>query len=275
MIKIGRYNTLKVIKKVPFGIYLNGGQWGDILLPNKVVPKQIEIGDELEVFIYFDSDDKIIATTKRARAQVGECAFLKVIDVNRVGAFLDWGLDKDLLVPKSEQYRAMEKDKSYLVHVKQDQQDRIIASSKVDYYLNKLPPSFKEGDEVALLIAETTSLGKKVIINHTHWGLIYSSDIFQSLNFGETTRGYIKSIRDDGKIDVALRQLGSDNIQSLALRILEKLKEQGGYLPLHDKSPPEAIYSAFGESKKSFKNAIGYLYKRKEIRIDTDGIRSV
>jgi predicted RNA-binding protein (virulence factor B family) len=240
-----------------------------------VVPKQIEIGDKLEVFIYFDSDDKIIATTKRARAQVGECALLKVIDVNRVGAFLDWGLDKDLLVPKSEQYRPMEKDKSYIVHVKQDQQDRIIASSKLDYYLNKLPPRFKEGDEVVLLIAETTSLGKKVIINHTHWGLLYSSDIFQPLSHGEITKGYIKSIRDDGKIDVALRLLGADNIQALAHRILEKLNEHGGYLPLHDKSPPEAIYSAFGESKKSFKNAIGYLYKRKDIRIDTDGIRSV
>ena len=273
MIHIGQHNTLKVIKKVPFGLYLDGGKWGDILLPIKVTPKNIEINDSLEVFIYFDSEDKIIATTRVPYAQVGTFALLKVIDLNRVGAFLDWGLDKDLLVPKSEQYRPMERDKSYIVYLKQDNQDRIIASSKLDYYLNKSPAPFKAGDEVDLLIAETTALGKKVIINHSHWGLIYSADIFQDLAYGDKTKGYIKTIREDGKIDVELRKLGQDNIRDLAQRILAKLKEKGGYLPLHDKSPADEIYKTFGESKKSFKNAIGYLYKRKAILIASDGIK--
>ena len=273
MIKIGQHNTLKVIKKVPFGIYLDGGKWGEILLPSKVVPKNIDINDRLEVFIYFDSEDKIIATTLQPFAKVGSCALLKVIDVNQVGAFLDWGLDKDLLVPKSEQYRPMEKDKFYIVYVKQDNEERIIASSKLDYYLDKSPVSFKQGDEVNLLIAETTNLGTKVIINDTHWGLIYSGDIFQTLSYGKMTKGYIKTIRDDGKIDVVLRKVGQDNIRELAARILTELHKKGGSLPLHDKSPSADIYHAFGESKKSFKNAIGYLYKRKEITIEANGIR--
>ena len=274
MIKIGQHNTLTVIKKVPFGIYLDGGEWGEILVPIKVVPKNIHVNDSLEVFIYFDSEDKIIATTLHPYAKVGDCAFLKVIDVNRVGAFLEWGLGKDLLVPKSEQSRPMEKDKSYIVYVRQDNEDRIIASSKLDYYLDKSPAPFKEGDEVNLLIAETTALGKKVIINDTHWGLIYSGDIFQTLNYGVKTQGYIKTIRDDGKIDVTLRKIGQDSIRDLAARILNEMHKMGGYLPLHDKSPSADIQQAFGESKKSFKNAIGYLYKRKEITIESNGIRT-
>jgi len=273
MIKIGQYNALKVIKKVPFGIYLDGGKWGEILLPIKVVPQNIEVNDTLDVFIYFDSEDKIIATTKRPYAKMGSFAYLKVVDVNRIGAFLDWGLDKDLLVPKSEQYRPMEKGKSYIVYVQQDNQDRIIASSKLDYYLDKTQPQFKQGDEVNLLIAETTALGNKVIINDTHWGLIYLSDIFQSLKYGSMTKGYIKTIRDDGKIDVVLRKLGQDNIRELANRIMKKMHALGGFLPLHDKSPAEDIHQAFGESKKNFKSAIGYLYKRKEITIESNGIR--
>lgn len=273
MIRIGRHNTLKVTKRVPFGIYLDGGnKWGEILLPTKVVPKNIDVNDTVDVFIYFDSEDKIIATTLSPYAQVGACAFLKVIDVNRVGAFLDWGLDKDLLVPKPEQYRPMEKDKSYIVYVKQDHEGRIIASSKLDYYLDKTPAPFNQGDEVTLLIAETTELGKKVIINNTHWGLIYSGDIFQTLNYGEKTKGYIKTIRDDGKIDVTLRKMGQDHVRELAQRILTELHNTGGYLPLHDKSPSVDIHQAFGESKKNFKNAIGYLYKRKEITIESNGI---
>ena len=252
MIKIGQHNTIKVVKKVPFGIYLDGGKWGEILLPSKVVPKNIDVNDTLDVFIYFDSEDKIIATTLQPYVKVGGCALLKVIDVNQVGAFLDWGLDKDLLVPKSEQYRPMEKDKSYIVYVKQDNEERIIASSKLDYYLDKSPVSFKQGDEVNLLIAETTNLGTKVIINDTHWGLIYSGDIFQTLHYGKMTKGYIKTIRDDGKIDVVLRKVGQDNIRELAARILVELNKKGGFLPLHDKSPSADIYQAFGESKKSF-----------------------
>ena len=273
MIKIGQFNKLMVIKEVPFGIYLDGKNWGDILLPSKYVPKGTVIEDMLEVFIYFDSEDKIIATTQRPRAKLGSCAFLKVIDVNRVGAFLDWGLDKDLLVPVPEQQRPMEKDKSYLVYLKEDNKGRIIASSKLDHFLDKSPASFKRGDEVSLLIAETTELGNKVIINDSHWGLVHSADIFQTLSYGKRTPGYIKNIREDGKVDVILRKMGQDSIQELAKRILEELHKKGSFLPLHDKSPSQDIQRAFGDSKKSFKSAIGNLYKRGDIIIEENGIR--
>jgi predicted RNA-binding protein (virulence factor B family) len=224
------------------------------------------------VFIYFDSEDMIIATTLRPHAQLNHCSFLKVVDVNRVGAFLDWGLDKDLLVPGPEQHRLMEKDKSYIVYLKQDNKGRIIASSKLDHFLDKLPTTYQRGDEVNLLIAETTELGKKVIINDSHWGLLHSGDIFQALSYGKRVKGYIKTVREDGKIDVVLRKLGHDSSNELGERILSVLSKSGGFLPLHDKSPPEAIQKAFGDSKKSFKSAIGQLYKQGKIRIEENGI---
>lgn len=272
MISVGQFNKLRVIKEVPFGIYLDGEDRGDILLPSKVVPRDTKVNDIIDVFIYFDSEDKIIATTLRPRAKLNECAYLQVIDVNRVGAFLDWGLDKDLLVPKPEQLRPMETDKSYLVYVKQDNQGRIIASSKLDYFLSKSPSHLKRGDEVNILIAEKTALGTKVIVNNAHWGLIHSSDIFQSLIYGKRMRGYIKTVREDGKIDVVLRKIGQDSIHELAKRILIELHNKGGFLPLHDKSPSLDIQRVFGESKKSFKNAIGHLYKQGDINIEADGI---
>ena len=273
MINIGQFNQLKVIKSVPFGIYLDGENWGEILLPNKFVPKGTQYLDVLDVFVYFDSEDKIIATTQRPRVTLGRCAFLKVIDTNRVGAFLDWGLDKDLLAPYPEQLRPMEKDKSYIVYVKQDSQERLVASSKLDYFLDKSPPNYKPGEEVSLLIADTTSLGCKVIINDSHWGLIHSGEIFQPLHYGKRIQGYIKTVREDGKIDVVLRKMGQDNIHALATRILVELKKAGGFLALHDKSSSDEILRAFSESKKSFKSAIGLLYKRREILIEPNGIR--
>ena len=273
MINIGQFNKLRVIKEVPFGIYLDGGERGEILLPNKVVPQGTKVHDLVDVFIYFDSEDKIIATTARPRARLGTCAFLRVVDVNSIGAFLDWGLDKDLLVPKPEQQRPMEKDKSYIVYLRQDNQGRIIASSKIDYFLDKMPAHYKSGDEVSLLVAERTDLGNKVIINDAHWGLIHANDIFQTLNYGKRIHGYIKNVRDDGKIDVILRKIGQGSIRDLATRILTELQKQGGFLPLHDKSPSVEIQRVFGESKKSFKSAIGNLYKRGDILIEENGIR--
>ncbi len=273
MIRVGQFNKLRVIKEVPFGIYLDGDELGEILLPKKYVPRGTRFDDIVEVFIYFDSDDKIIATTQRPHAKLGSCAFLKVIDVNRVGAFLDWGLDKDLLVPKPEQLRPMEKDKFYIVYVKQDSQGRLIASSKLDYFLDRSPAHYKQGDEVSLLIAETTMLGNKVIINDSHWGLIHSGDIFQKLSYGKRMQGYIKAVREDGKIDVVLRKTGQDSINELAKRIIIELNKKEGFLPLHDKSSPLDIQRAFGESKKSFKSAIGQLYKQGKINIESNGIR--
>lgn len=273
MIEVGRFNKLRVIKEVAFGVYLQGGDWGNILLPNKVVPFGTQLNDILEVFIYFDSEDNIIATTLHPYAELGSCAFLKVIDVNSIGAFLDWGLDKDLLVPKPEQHRPLEKNKSYIVYVKQDRQGRIVASSKLDRFLSKSPARFKQGEEVDLLIAEETDLGNKVIINDSHWGLIYYSDIFQQLFYGDKIRGYIKAVREDGKIDVVLRKMGQDNIGGLSERILAELHRTGGFLPLHDKSLPHEIMQVFSESKKSFKNAIGQLYKQGKITLEAGGIR--
>ncbi|NCT56490.1 MAG: GntR family transcriptional regulator [Legionella sp.] len=275
MLQIGQFNSLRLVKEVPFGMYLDGYDWGEILLPRKVVPKDVKMGDRVDVFIYFDSEDKIIATTKQPRITLGHCAFLKVIDVNRVGAFLDWGLDKDLLVPKAEQRRPMQQDKSYLVCLKQDDQHRLVASSKLDYFLDKTPVCVKIGDEVDLLVAETTELGTKVIVNHTHWGLIYTSDVFQALQYGQRTRGYIKAVRGDGKLDVVLRKLGHNNIPGLAQRILDALKQADGFLTVHDKSSPEEIKHLFNESKKNFKHAIGTLYKQGLIRIEPHGIRLV
>lgn len=273
MIKIGQFNKLRVIKEVPFGIYLNGDEWGDILLPKKYVPKSTVLDDILEVFIYFDSEDKIIATTLKPKIQLNTCAYLKVIDVNRVGAFLDWGLDKDLLVPVPEQQQFMEKDKSYLVYVKQDNKGRLIASSKLDHFLDKKSLQLQQEDEISILIAQATPLGTKVIINDSYWGLIHAADIFGSLSFGKRMRAYIKNVREDGKIDVVLRKIGRDHISDLAQRILIELNKQGGFLALHDKSPAQEISQVFNESKKSFKNAIGSLYKNGQINIEAKGIR--
>lgn len=273
MTKIGQFNDLVIIKEVPFGLYLDGKGWGEILLPNKFVPEGAKVGDVVSVFVYFDSEDKIIATTQRPRAQIGKCAYLKVVDVNAVGAFLDWGLDKDLLVPGPEQQRPMQIDKSYIVYLKQDSRGRIIASSKLDYHLDKSVSPFAEGDEVQLLIAEKTQLGNKVIVNDGYWGLVHHSDIFQNLYYGKKMLGYIKAIRDDGKIDVSLRKPGQDRIVDLATRILIALEKKGGFLAVHDKSSAFEIQQIFGESKKSFKAAIGQLYKQKKIRIEEEGIR--
>ncbi len=275
MSEVGQFNTLKVIKEVPFGLYLDGGEWGEVLLPSKFVPNGARAGDEINVFLYFDSEDKIIATTQRPRATIGNFAFLKVIDVNRVGAFLDWGLDKDLLVPEPEQRRPMEEGKSYLVYVKHDGEGRIVASSKIDRFLDKWRPRVMPGDEVSLLIAETSDLGNKVIVNDAHWGLIHNSDIFQELRYGKRMRGYIKSVLEDGKIDVVLSRTGNDKINDLSAKILAELHKNGGFLPLHDKSSASEIKRVFGESKTSFKRTIGHLYKQKSIVIEAEGIRLV
>lgn len=275
MSQIGQLNRLRIVKEVSFGLYLDGGKLGEILLPNKVVPKTYHIGDEVEVFIYFDSNDKLIATTVRPNVFVGECACLTVVDVNAVGAFLDWGLDKDLLVPKSEQQHRMMKGQSYIVHVKQDNQDRMIGSSKMDSFLDRSPPNYQPAEAVSLLIAEPTLLGHKVIINNRHWGLVYTSDIFTPLVYGKSMQGFIKTVRDDGKIDVVLRKIGQDSIHALMVLILEKLTHAGGFLPLHDKSSALVIKETFNESKNHFKQAIGQLYKRGEILIEDNGIRLI
>ncbi|MBB2496582.1 CvfB family protein [Aquipseudomonas ullengensis] len=269
MALIGRYNSLQVVKQTDFGLYLDGGADGEILLPNRYVPKNepSEIGDWLNVFVYLDSDDRVIATTEKPKVQVGGFASLKVIEINRVGLFLDWGLSKDLLLPHSEEKRPLQVGDYCVVHVYLDRSKRITATARLDRYLDTTPPPYKVGDEVSLLVVEKTDLGFKAIINGKHWGLIHKNEVFKFLRGGMQESGFIKELRDDGKISLSLQPVGREAAGGLAEQILARLREQGGSLAMSDKSAPEVITQAFGVSKGNFKKAIGGLYKQGLIRI--------
>lgn len=274
MIQIGKYNTLKIVKDLDFGVYLDGGNDLEILLPARYVPKNVKPGDEVEVFIYHDNEGRLIATTAKPVAIVGEFQYMEVKSVNETGAFLEWGLMKDLLVPFREQKMPMQKGKWYLVYVHLDPiTGRIVASARIDKFLDNTVPEYSYNQEVDLLITEETEIGYKVIINNLHWGLVYSNEVFQRLEKGEHLKGYIKEIREDEKIDVSLTPLGYQKIEGVAGIILESLHIHGGFLPVHDKSDPDEIYSLFRCSKKSFKQAIGALYKQKLISLESGGIR--
>ena len=276
MVKIGKYNTLKIVKDLDFGVYLDGGDGLEILLPARYVPKNVKPGDEVEVFIYHDNEGRLIATTAKPLAQAGEFQFMEVKSVNNTGAFLEWGLMKDLLVPFKEQKMPMREGRWYLVYVHVDHvTGRIVASARIDKYLDNVIPNYSFNQEVDLLVAEDTEIGYKVIINNTHWGLVYHSEVFQRLEKGEHLKGYIKEVREDEKIDVSLTPLGYKKVEGIAKTILDSLKDQGGYVAVHDKSEPELIYSLFRCSKKAFKQAIGALYKQKIIDIETEGIRLI
>lgn len=263
MVEIGRFNTLTVVKIVDFGIYLDGGERGEILMPKEYVPDNCFPDDEIKAFVYFDSEDRIIATTEVPYVQVGEFAFMKVVATSSVGAFLDWGLRKDLLVPFREQRDPMAEGKSYLVYAYVDKaSDRIVASTKIDKYLDQVFPDYTPNQEVDILVARKTDLGYAVIVNNAHWGLIYDNEIFQRLKIGQRLKGYIKRVRDDEKIDVSLQPSGFAKIEGLAGEVLEKLKDYGGVLDISDKSDPEEIYNLFGCSKKNYKKALGTLLKQ-------------
>lgn len=263
MVEIGRFNTLTVVKIVDFGIYLDGGERGEILMPKEYVPDNCFPDDEIKAFVYFDSEDRIIATTEVPYVQVGEFAFMKVVATSSVGAFLDWGLRKDLLVPFREQRDPMAEGKAYLVYAYVDKaSDRIVASTKIDKYLDQVFPDYTPNQEVDILVARKTDLGYAVIVNNAHWGLIYDNEIFQRLKIGQRLKGYIKRVRDDEKIDVSLQPSGFAKIEGLAGEVLEKLKDYGGVLDLSDKSDPEEIYNLFGCSKKNYKKALGTLLKQ-------------
>ncbi|NCE72912.1 S1 RNA-binding domain-containing protein [Odoribacter sp. Z80] len=272
MVEIGKYNTLTVVKIVDFGVYLDGGERGEILMPKEYVPTNCSPDDEVEVFVYFDSEDRIVATTEIPAIQVGEFAFLKVVAVSKVGAFLGWGLRKDLFVPFREQRDPMVEGKSYLVYAYVDKaSDRIVASTKIEKFLDQVFPDYEPGEEVEVLIARKTDLGYAVIVNHAHWGLVYDNEIFRPLKIGQKMRGYIKTVREDEKIDVSLQPAGYGKIEGLAGMILEKLKDYGGVLDLSDKSEPAEIYRVFGCSKKNYKKALGTLLKQGIIEIkDTE-----
>lgn len=274
MIQIGKYNTLTVVKVVDFGVYLDGGEWDEILLPNEYVPANCFPDDDIKVFIYFDSEDRIIATTEIPHIIVGEFAYMKVVATSGVGAFLDWGLRKDLLVPFREQRDPMIEGLSYLVYAYVDQDtDRIVATSKVEKYLDKTPAEYEPDQEVDLLIARKSDLGYSVIINNTHWGVIYQNEIFQNLRLGQKLKGYIQCVRPDGKVDVILQKAGYDQIADLSRLILNKIEDNGGVLDISDKSAPEDIYNLFGCSKKNYKKAIGFLFKQGYIEIGESEVR--
>lgn len=276
MIQIGQTYTLTVAKLVAFGAYLDAQNLGEVLLPRKYTPDDLSAGDSIEVFLYLDSEDRPVATTQRPKAEVGEFAYLKVVDSNDLGAFLDWGLDKDVLVPFAEQHRPMEVGKSYLVHLYLDRADgRIVASSKIDKFLDdERPHDFRPQQRVDLIIANSTDLGFKAIVNHSHWGVLYKDDVFQRLSFGQYKKGFIKRIRPDGKIDLSL-QGGQETRDKYAKKILIYLNKNNGFAPVHDKSDPQMISDIFGMSKGAFKKAIGGLYKKRIITIEKGGIRLV
>ena len=271
MIQLGKYCTLKVVKELDFGMYLDGGEeFGEILLPTKYIPKGTKVGDELEVFLYLDSEDRIIATTLRPFAQAGEFAYLQVASVNRVGAFLDWGLPKDLLVPFREQRSEMKQGYKYIVYIYADVESRrLVASAKLNKFLDNTPVEYEYNQEVDLLVTQKTDLGWKVIVNSRHSGMIYDNEIFVPIQKGDRIKGYVKHIRSDEKLDITLQKTGYDveAMDALAKEIFEKLKASGGIIPLSDKSSAEEIAEIFGCSKKSYKKAIGSLYKAKLINI--------
>jgi len=266
MITIGTFNNLQVVKQVDFGVYLDGDALDTILLPKRYVPNGCEIGDWIDVFLYFDSDDLLIATTEKPKVEVGCCEMLKVVDINHAGAFMDWGLPKDLLVPYNEQQKPMEVGYSYVVYVYHDEaSDRIAASTKLSHHLDEQPVWLKPRQSVNLQIASRTELGYKAIIDDKYLGLLFRADAYRPLKIGERLPGFVKSIRSDGKIDLLISQATLQGDHELSQQIVQYLTDQGGTSTLTDKSDPEEIYRVFKVSKKKYKQALGNLYKSRKI----------
>ena len=275
MALLGQRNSLPIVRNAPPGLYLAGGTHGEILLPGRYIPPGAKPGDAIDVFIYRDSEDRLVATTESPHAVVGQFAYLRVATVAAgIGAFLDWGLEKDLLLPLREQTRSLRPHDWVLVAVVIDpRSDRIMASARLSRWLDLTPPAYVEGQAVKLIIEGETPLGYRAIVNHAHRGLLYRGELASPLTVGQQIDGYVRTVRHDGKIDLALDPVGHHRIVGLTERIIESLKARGGHLPYHDKSSPEEIRAEFGASKKAFKQAIGALYREHRIRIEPDGIR--
>ena len=276
MIQAGQYYTLPVVKLVDFGAYLDGGEAGEILLPKRYVPQGLRAGDELEVFLYHDGESRLIATTDKPKGIVGDIVVLEVKDVMHQGAFLEWGIMKDLFLPLSQQASVLYKGMKVPVLVYLDEMTgRVAATEKFQHHLKGNPITLVENDPVNLLVTRKTDLGFEVIINSMHVGLIHFSDIFHEMKIGDRLKGFIKKLLPDDKIDVMPGERGYKRIESDAEKIMRLLRENNGYLPYHDKSSPEEIYTFFGMSKKSFKMAIGGLYKDKKISFAQAGIQQI
>ena len=273
MVVIGNMNTLQIIKKVDFGVYLDAESLGEILLPNNALPEGYDIDDYIDVFIYCDSDDELIATTTKPLAKVGELAKLKVVAVNEVGAFMEWGLPKQLLVPFKEQLTPMQEGKSYWVYLyRENYTVRLAATSKYEKFMDLQEPKYTMGQMVDLLPYKETDLGFKAVINNRHIGLIFKADIFKPIKMGERLKGYIKTIRKDKKINLTLQKPGYDISDELKDKIIDLLRQNNGFIALTDRTSPEQIYKIFGVSKKKYKNALGSLYKNKQIMIKENGV---
>jgi predicted RNA-binding protein (virulence factor B family) len=274
--KIGQFNTLTINRDTQVGLFLTDGK-EDVLLPNKYVPKVFEIGEEITVFVYLDHEERPVATTLVPYIFLNEFALLRVNYTNQIGAFMDWGMEKDILVPFKEQARPMEKGKRYLVYLYMDEKtNRLVASSKTNQFLNNENVTLEKNEEVDLIISHITEIGINVIINQKHKGLVYKDEVYDdSIRTGDKMKGYIKTIRPDGKIDVSLRILGFENIEPNSEIILNELRASRGFLRLNDNSNPEDIKTVLKMSKKTFKKAIGLLYKEKLIEIKEDGIHLV
>lgn len=275
-VQLGKYNQLEVVKTVDFGVYLDGGDDGEILLPTRYVPAGCKPGDMLNVFIYLDNEERLIATTLTPYVQVGEFACLKVAWTNEFGAFLDWGLMKDLFVPFREQKMKMQKGNSYVVHVHIDEESyRIMASAKVEHFLSKEMPDYRPGETVEVLVWQKTDLGFKVIVENKFAGMIYANEVFQPVNIGDRLEAYIKQVRPDGKIDLELQRGGARKVDDFSNVLLDFIRNHDGYTDFNDKSPAEQIYETFGVSKKTFKKAVGELYKKRLVVLEENGIRLV
>ena len=270
---LGKYNQLEVVKEVDFGVYLDGGDAGEILLPTRYVPEGCRPGDMLNVFIYLDNEERLIATTLDPKVQVDEFACLEVAWVNEYGAFLDWGLMKDLFVPFREQKMKMQKGAGYVVHVHVDEDSyRIMASAKVEKFLSKEHPEYQPGEEVEVMAWQKTDLGYKVIVDNKFGGLVYQKEIFKTLEPGMKMSAFVRQVREDGKIDLTLQKDGAQKVGDFAEVLLQYIKDQGGHTPLNDKSAAEEIYETFGVSKKTFKKAVGDLYKKRLVVLVPEGI---
>ncbi|KGO83565.1 GntR family transcriptional regulator [Flavobacterium beibuense F44-8] len=275
MIEIGQYNTLKIQRDTSVGLYLTDGS-KDVLLPNKYVPRKFEVGDELAVFVYLDHEERLVATTLKPYITLNDFAYLRVSYINKFGAFVDWGLEKDLFVPFKEQARPMEKSKRYLIHMHiDDKTGRLVGSSRTSKFLSNEVLTVEEGEEVDLIISHITEMGINVIINGKHKGLLYKDEVYQDLRTGDRVIGYVKLIRPDNKIDITLQKGGADSIEPNAQYILEELRESRGFIRLNDNSHPEDIKTVLKMSKKAFKKAIGSLYKQRLIEIKEDGIHLI
>jgi len=276
MVSVGRVNVLEVGRSCDFGLLLDGGELGEILMPKRYVSKALKPGDKVEVFIMLDSEDRLTATTERPVAMAGECAYLRVVSTTPIGAFLEWGMPKDMFVPFREQKITMRTGSSYLVRIYYDlASGRLAASSKLDKFLDKTKADYEPGDKVNVIIHRKTDLGYTAIINHEHSGIIFHNEVFQSLQQGQQLEVFIKQVRPDGKIDLCLHKPGYEKVTSLTDVILNHLKEQGGFMAVTDKNSPEEIYTLFGVSKKTYKKAIGALYKQRLVAFENGGTKLI